>query len=247
MKAPPAGSTSSPAGGRQGQGVQIVTAGDWKFREILRLSQDQSAKFGYEHTTYDLGNLGFGLHWNVRNLTYHSVHKPSMILHRLASLRDGEVLCYLDGDAVAIKSIHSIETAVFDVAVTVRDSRDIKRIWSRGDDGDLRSWLGCINAGVMFFRKTNAAICFCETWHERTAEFGDDQAALNCLLNPDQKILGDDHLVIMPALKLRTLRSDKFNWGHWPEEPLPETRVVHCKGYSWQGTLDRLKLLGESC
>ena len=109
-----------------------------------------------------------------------ALHKPQIIGEALDKLPIGELLVYLDIDAIPIRKFDEVDILDYDIGVT-------KRI--NGDDTHIGCvpMVGMINAGVIFFRNTPSVRKFVQNWQDVCNRLGGDQYALNELLLPEGK------------------------------------------------------------
>jgi len=193
----------------------IVTAGCKRFRKLINYSVKQAEKYDYEMQIYDLGDLGFGKPFEVLNSSFkdngfykvmndksgwctRALHKPSVIED---ALKNHSCILYLDGDAFITDKIDLDMN--FDIGVTLR---------KEGRDGVM----GRVNAGVLFFVKTNYTIEFIKTWKMLTIELENDQLALNQLLDENKH-----------ECNVKWLPGEIYN-NYYDELP-EDVKIVHCK------------------
>jgi len=112
-----------------------------------------------------------------------------------------ELVVYLDADTVLRQRIDEV-IGSYDVGVTIRRRNEIKKNKPR------------VNAGVIFFNPGSRSFAMVERWQHETEIMGNDQAALNNLL--------DD-----PTYTIREFPTDIYNWYYFPDEPPEEAKILH--------------------
>ena len=180
----------------------IITAGNHRFFDVINHSVSQCKKLGYQIEVYDLLNLGFGKAWTVTNSSfqkngfYHrmascgwcskGLHKPEIIEDALNNHKTFVV--YLDGDAVIASNIDEV-VGDFDVGVTIRSPAEMQAHMAQANslkEPEKTNKKACqANAGVLFFQYTDKTLAFVKRWKEKTRELGNDQLAINKLVNPN--------------------------------------------------------------
>ena len=237
----------------------IVTAGDWRYKAFIEQSVTAAQKFGYQTLVYDLGGLGRGIPFAIDDRSfeangYSEIHadsrwhtkarfKPALIRHALRN-NPGRFIVWLDGDACLADSIDEIFSDDYDIGVTARKFTETWRCWNTANHA-LESdptfvVMGELNAGVMFFNPTLAALAFVDQWAQKTVELGDDQLALNRLVNPTNAQLSDmvgkRYGAFVPkTLSVGGARVKTFpygyNWRRWPRQPRSgEAKILHFCG-----------------
>jgi hypothetical protein len=133
----------------------IVSMADAAFKDRVEFSMKQAKKFGYDMRVFDMGGLGFGepyvapQSYSSHRLSHRAkmcMIKPRIMLKALDT--SDETVVFLDADAFLVKPIDEIETDDYDVGVTYKG-------------GEKRTY---INAGVIFFKQTDAARDFLWDW-----------------------------------------------------------------------------------
>jgi len=173
----------------------ILTAGNFRFKKMIKTSIKQSKKMGYTPFVYDLGGLGlgklleikdksfqekghFGYHQGIENRQIRGIHK--LTLFRDYYNRRFDFTVYIDGDAILVDKIDEVK-GDYDIGLTVRPKEEFDAI-DRQFNGAKNLVDGYINAGVMFFNYTEAALRFMDIWIKEAKRLKDDQIALNSLL-----------------------------------------------------------------
>lgn len=224
-----------------GEGPALfVTGANARFRSIVEIQRAQLEGLGYRSVCFDLGGLGEGPALTVADALFHArghyhmrhgwrtraLHKPALIARALDAVGDGEVVVYLDGDAICYERVDELARPGFDVGVTVRWR------WERGTTPEFAAYMGRFNAGVIVFRKTAATARFVEAWAAKTDEVGNDQRALNALLNPRRREVAIDETFEEAGVVVRAFDGMVYNN---PEKfvgrPL---KIVHYKAQRWQ-------------
>jgi hypothetical protein len=216
----------------------ILTAGDKRYSQIAAYAVAKAEALGYRTVAYDLGGLGFGVEWKVRDRSFQkhgyyaefedhffstARHKPGVIEHCLRTKSTFVVYC--DADAVVIRNIDEV-AGDYDVGVTLRRPEEF------GDDVPerIRTYRGRINAGVLFFNYGKAALRFLALWKKAMQKWPDDQWALNEMLCPN--------LAAPPqmyrGIRIRTFPSDQYNYCYFPEEPPVNAKILHYRCGEWE-------------
>ena len=221
--------------------MKIITAGDATYKELVAGAVAMNKKVGYDTLVYDIGGLGFGKPFDIsedlemirtskRTLyTGKTVQKgsfkPKVILDALESFPNEKAFAWIDSDAFCIKEIHYIMyRKVFDIAVTMR---------RKGEHAGtpFPMWDQYINSGVVLINNSEHVREFIRQWIARvpTTEALSDQEALNYLC--DAPLLQEPGKVYnVNGYKILNLTTDEYNFYYFPEEPHPDTKVLHFKG-----------------
>lgn len=222
-----------------------VTAADEKFKPILDLWEERVIACGMTPVIYDLGGLGRGQSfipmvkgYNLFRLQgYYStlasgqyksraVHKPLICEHAAKEL--AAPFLYLDMDAI-LRGEPTKMYGDWAVGVTVRPPSE----WDRTTD-EKRSYLGKINAGVLWFNNMPDSRDFIAAWKKMTLEEENDQRALNLLL---AQIERDQLLKEFGAMPFPT---EIYN--NYYTDGIDRAVIVHLKNNEWQGkTTDELR------
>ena len=218
----------------------FVTGANERFRPIVEIQRAHLERLGYRSLCFDLGGLGCGPTLTVDDSEfqarghYHerhgwktrALHKPALVARALEAVGDGEVVVYLDGDAICYERVDELAGPGFDIGATVRWR------WERGMTADFRAYMGRFNAGVIVFRKTPATARFVTAWAAKTEELGNDQRALNALLNPRQREVAIDETFDAAGITARAFDGMIYNN---PEKFVGRPqKIVHYKSQSWQ-------------
>jgi hypothetical protein len=222
----------------------FITAANARFAPIARVQQRELARLGYATTVYDLGGLGAGVPlpvahagfhasgvYHVRDgRTSHALHKPDVIGHALAALEPERILVYLDADAICFAHIDEIFAQPFDVALADRDR------WDLAHDDVSAAYVGQFNAGVLGFRNTPATARFVARWRELTAELGNDQRALNTLVNPSgRRITAGARVTAAGGAAVHVIAGDVYN--NRERYTRLGIKIVHFKRERWRAWL----------
>lgn len=161
--------------------MQIITASNAKYMDILRMSLYNNSLVGYQPFIYDINStLGMGSPIKVEepNPAFRgrgiSPYKPDIILDSIEKfLPHHKTIIWMDADAFAISPLDEIdEDDDFDLGVTIRTEEETKSITSKtkwiknafnqkmaGNKNPMRSiilhtaeWRAYINAGVIFVK-----------------------------------------------------------------------------------------------
>jgi len=113
----------------------------------------------------------------------------------------------------------------YDVGVTMR----------RKEERGATQWpthYGFLNAGVLFFNHTPAAFRFIDLWEDeiKNTRSQSDQEALNLVILQATDLTEYNKVFNWNGIRIKIFRCDDYNFFYWPQEPMPETKIVHCKG-----------------
>ncbi len=206
----------------------ILTAGNAKFKTMIKHSRSTAVKLGYQFFVYDLGDLGFGEKLFLPSpVKTTCVHKPGMIRKFLQTTK--EFTTYLDGDAFLVDRIDEVTSADYDIGVTVR----------RQDEYEVSKSFGWLNAGVMFFRP--GALPFIDLWEQHATDMQDDQLGFNRIINPDNLYIRPDQVLTIGAARIKTFPADIYNYYHFPEKP-GRAKVLHFRSINWNYRRDHIPL-----
>ncbi len=183
--------------------MRIITAGDHRFRDSVAFNVGRAHQFGLSIAVYDLGDVGLPdvIEWTIDDPTFkqtgryertHStrptaMHKPAMMVDAVRRF-PGEMLLYLDGDAVMFDDPRGMMPGVeFDIALVCR--RESERIVNAESRHLPRyRWTGQFNAGVMLFASTPGRDEFMRQWMQGIANEC-DQYVVNETANPDAELI----------------------------------------------------------
>jgi Nucleotide-diphospho-sugar transferase len=209
--------------------MKIVTAANGNYRRMLETSLRQNEARGYSVDVYDLdGGLGRGTRFDGRAAIQRAGYqgflgrcpwKPALLL--TTGLKQDTT--WMDADAFAIRKFDYAFDGNFDVAFTARRIAD-RRL---NLEGDILT--GLVNAGVAFFKPTDAAREFLWQWAEQVGKepSQSDQIALNRILIPDFKRNHENPEFNCLGARVNLMTTDEFNFHYYPQEPLPRTKIVH--------------------
>jgi hypothetical protein len=211
--------------------MKIVTSSDYKFRLMVNANSRNCLSLGYKLTVFDLGGLGLGERYMVNSDLviyghYHclangwkskAMHKPGLVRTAL----DGLTI-YLDADTLVVGSLDV--QGDYDIGVTVRRPQCDEDTCA--EHAEVR---GMINAGVLFFNDTLASRKFIDEWANMTLLLGNDQWALNSMINPSNRVLLPGENLLVGVTKIHTFNGELYNWYYFPEKPSPDTKILHFK------------------
>ncbi len=221
--------------------IQIVTAANDSFRWWYDQLAYSASLLHYPIEIYDLGNLGFGLpyqsevplhpdgYYKVIDQKWKSkaLHKPDILADYLKHHSGFTV--YLDADIYVYQDIHEIVNAAnghYDVGVTVRSELEMRKNASKNN----HKYTGYLNAGVAFFKPTEQAKAFVATWQEKTKELGNDQMALNELVNPTQLELKPGDTLLQNGCRIHLFQGEVYNFDyHLDSELKGHEKIMHFK------------------
>lgn len=202
----------------------VVTAGTAEYRPIIEKQALQCRALGYEHRIYDLGGLGIGQPFEVREADLKpsigdslppATFKPRLLMRNFVP---GQIVCWLDGDCLPLRSFEPF--SVSDAAVTLRPAAEIEQ-------SGVRS-LDYLNSGVVWIRNLD----FAAEWLRQSEMLNSDQDGLIDAVAPAFKkrqwinALGK---TIITPLGFRVKVLDAMQWNCWHLPPKAETRILHFK------------------
>jgi hypothetical protein len=219
--------------------------GDQKFQDRFRFSKVISTtarnarRFGYGVEIYDLGELGMGTPFRVEDKHFaemghyqrepiggyksKALFKPALMKECLTKNR--QITAYLDGDAELRRPIDGVISDDYDVGVTLRDRSEMETEWYR----DHKAIVKYLNAGVIFFNYTDAALGFIDRWEKLTDEVGNDQMALNQLACTEHyPAPGEVHVI--DNVRIKYFPCMKYNYYYFYELLPSRASIMHFKG-----------------
>ena len=216
---------------------QIRKNPKFSFRSIIENTESKAIECGYKSVIYDLGGLGIGEKFTVEDETFakegfykevkkgyksKSLFKPDIVKHCLETHK--EFTAYIDGDAQLCDNIDEI-IGDYDIGVTLRKPSELETDWYE-DYGDIA---GYVNAGVIFFNSTPAALKFVDVWRQTTIEVGNDQKALNKLVSPD-KYPEVNSTITLNNTRIKFFPTNQYNYYYFNDGLEPNIKIMHFKG-----------------
>lgn len=209
----------------------IVTCSNEATKPLLDRSLAQNSSAGYEVCVYDINReIGIGIPFDINHKFQTGPErkggklpfKPKLIKRALVDNR--RLIAYMDADAFAIRRFDEVNTDDYDVGVTMR------RPSERGSTS-WPSFYGFINAGVMFFNFTNSAFKFIDLWDAelKNSKANSDQEALNMVVLQATDLTEYNKVFVWNGIRIKVFKCEDYNFYYWPQEPLPTTKIVHCK------------------
>jgi hypothetical protein len=132
-----------------------------------------------------------------------------------------QFIVYMDANAFAIRRFDEVNTLDYDVGMTMRRKEE------RGAT-NRPMMNGFLDAGVLFFNYTPAAFKFLEIWESELALTPSDQEALNAVVLRATDLTEYDKVFPLEGIRIKIFKCEEYNFSRWPQEPLPETRIVQC-------------------
>jgi len=196
----------------------------FSFRAVITETVKKAEELGYTPFVFDLGNLGIGELFAPRdNVSQRALFKPELI--KACMERKDDIVVYIDGDAQLCSSIDEIAEGDYDIGVTVRDTTEVNNEWYRNNF----EWVKYVNAGVIFFKPTEATKEFIKVWQKKTYEVGDDQVALNKLACPDDyPEVGS--IVTMNGVRVKFFPCKQYNYYYFNDGLVDNIKIMHFKG-----------------
>jgi hypothetical protein len=222
----------------------------FRFSKVISTTAKNAKRFGYGVEIYDLGELGIGTPFRVTDKHFtamghyerepisgyksKALFKPALMKECLTKNR--QITAYLDGDAELRRPIDGVITDDYDVGVTLRDRSELETEWYRGHKEIVKY----LNAGVIFFNYTDAALEFIDRWEKLTHEVGNDQMALNQLACPEHyPEAGTVHVI--NNVRVKYFPCVKYNYYYFYDLLPSRASVMHYKGdvrdnypFTWQ-------------
>ncbi len=212
---------------------------NFSFVGVINSTKEKAESLGYKVVVYDLGQLGFGDRYVVKDSSFmengyyskevksgyksKSLFKPDIVNRSLSAHNDTVV--YLDGDAQLLDSIDEIDTDDYDVGVTLRDKSELEGEWYESHSDIVKY----VNAGVIFFRATDATNDFVSRWDDLTQSLGNDQMALNELTCPDfYPEPGSVHTI--DGVRVKYFPGCMYNYYYFDSSFPSEAKILHFKG-----------------
>jgi len=209
------------------------------FSSVINKTIKKADELGYVTEVYDLGVLGFGRPFSVedesfKKLGYYekevvkgykskSLFKPKMVMSCIEEHQ--EMTVYLDGDAQLCESLIDTDTNDYDVGVTLRHPVELEGDWYE-EHIEIAKY---VNAGVIFFRPTEATTKFLKNWDILTDEIGNDQMALNKLTCPDYyPEVGS--VVEINGIRIKYFAGEEYNYYYFKELKSTGVKIMHFKG-----------------
>ena len=200
--------------------MKFVVAANHRFKDQAMKCIYSITDLNYSALVYDLGGLGFGFPFEVKDQSFQStgcyktgftkwrsraMHVCDVVKQAFLYTEPGETLVYLDADTRLLSRIDEVEALPFAVGVTIRPENE----WPM---------LGRANSGVVLFRNCIPARLFVDDWSYSTTNTGSIQEGLNTTL---EKVKENDlaHVEEFPTAI--------YNNYHEPNNPPPGTKIIH--------------------
>ena len=158
--------------------IVIVQAGNAKHAKELRCTKKRCDKFGYEHSSYNLGGLGFGTNFFTapedleRHRGFISCRfKPKMLRVESQIWDKQTILVYLDADVALVQSLGDL-SFLHGPGAVLRPLDETEREAHQPD-------VGRINTGILFFRCDAKSKRFIDAWDIRSRQRPTEQRAFN--------------------------------------------------------------------
>jgi hypothetical protein len=196
--------------------ITTVIAGDANFRKYVDKAVACSKNVGYEPVVYDLGGLGYGIPFEARvspKVGAKIPSKPGIIMETLKTVNEGDYVVWIDADALIEKRIDEIMFD-YDIGVTVRQRKQIENSLP-------------INAGIVFVKKTPAALKFVKEWIKLCETGVSDQQELNKLCNITT--VDTDTTVVRDNVKIHVFPCKIYNNVYFAKKKVPHAKIKHYK------------------
>jgi hypothetical protein len=211
----------------------------FSFKNVISETVRKAKSLGYTPIVYDLGSLGIGEPFYVDDLTFktkgyydtkvlgdyksRSLFKPEIVKRCMNTYND--IIVYLDGDAQLYDSIDEVKTEDYDIGVTLRDPSEFESNWYQKHFEIVKY----VNAGVIFFRPTEATKKFLDSWKQMTKNLGNDQMALNKLTCPDNYPAPNTILTIN-GIRIKYFPCTQYNFYYFDTGINRNIKIMHFKG-----------------
>jgi hypothetical protein len=198
------------------QTLKIIVAGDKNFKPFVENAVNYNSRLGYKSLVYDLGELGFGTPFTARfsdEVNAKIPSKPHIVEHALMSCNDGEFVVWLDADALIVQPIDDIIDN-YDVGVTLRQPK-------------LTEHSLPINAGIVFFKKSQPTMDFISKWKSLCDKDISDQPPLNQLCKLTSKDIGST--IIRDGVRIKGFPCRIYNNFYFAKKNHPEAKIKHYK------------------
>ena len=187
----------------------ILTAGDRKFKDFLKVSKMRAENFGYKFMKYDLAGKDF----RKVDRVFKNLWKFPLILDAFNKTYDK--LVWLDGDAFLWGKLDLDWD--FDIGVTMRRQKEILEY----DDP--------LNSGVVFVNNTDKAKEFLEEISETDGKI--DQSVLTELVGEVTCFTEYYGVFKRKGVRIKTLPTDKYNCYYFNEKLNDKDNLIlHFKG-----------------
>ena len=196
--------------------IKVVIAGDKNFEAYVKKGTITTQALNYDVLVYDLGGLGYGKPFIGRvsdEVNAKIPCKPHIILDALSEVEENEYLVWLDADAMIIDKIDEIQED-YDIGVTVRQPKAVENTMP-------------INAGIVFVRKTSAAIEFIKKWIILSDQGVSDQPPLNQLASVVCADIGST--VIRGGTRIKVYPCAVYNNFYFAKKDKPGIKIKHYK------------------
>lgn len=211
----------------------------FSFRGVIGETIRRAEECGYKTDVYDLGTLGIGEPYLVQDKTFSkkgyyekevvqgykskSLFKPALV--KLCMAKHDDLVAYLDGDAQLVGCLDDVDTDDYDIGVTLRTPLELDSEWYKAHKEVVKF----VNAGVIFFRPTRAALDFVNTWLDLTDTIGNDQMALNKLTcTEDYPEVGS--VQVLNGARIKYFPCRLYNFYHFEDGISDDIRILHFKG-----------------
>jgi hypothetical protein len=209
------------------------------FRAVIAATARKAQECGYRPVVFDLGTLGVGERHVVEDVSFttngyysreplpnyktKSLFKPDLV--QIALDRHNDTIAYLDGDAQLIGCLGDVQQGDYDIGVTLRPKWETESAWHK----QYVDIVKFINAGVIFFKPTPAAVKFVGDWKRRTAEVGNDQMALNRMACPE-RYPGPYSTHTLNGCRIKYFPCEEYNFYFFGMISHEKAKILHFKG-----------------
>ena len=218
--------------------ILVITAANKKLKNMCDVLVRSLVDLRQKYHVYDLGELGYGEPFvgEVYEDAGRKIpSKPFMVKDALSKVNAGEYVVWMDADTILWQSLHGIQDrGSYDIGVTVRGVKFF-------NDQP-------INAGVMFFRKTESTLKFVDIWCQRmnkidgTKQGRSDQREMNYFLRGNLPTNWTNEIVTIQNTRFKLFDCKIYN--NWRfKKPQLHAKITHYKSsyrHNWpKRTIDR--------
>lgn len=238
--------------------MKIITAADFKFKDIVNLSINQTKLAGYNTHIYSISNsLGFGEPFDTNEYNLDLINNLNIcqelnLKQYYRKLNENNELELIPIGRLAYKPYIIRDSLKYNEFIVWLDAdafiiKDIDEINDNSYDIGItiRPEIervnciypilnGYINAGVLFFNNTENTKNFINEWIKEIpkTKFLSDQEALNRIIlkyKPNYQFNDVGEIFTINNIKIKTFSTREYNWYYYPEEPLENTKIIHIK------------------
>lgn len=206
--------------------LKIVTASTPKYDHIFEISEKKNRSLGYEvfcsHGGEEYEKIVYKSQHPIRQCAW-KIGVMDKFVKRIKPFSTFGV--WIDADAYAIRNFDEAANSDYDIGFTLRRPADRNLT-------KFRIAYGYLNTGVVFLNTTDKCQEFLALWQKECADnpgMSDQEAANRLILKCDRLENADGHVAWLGDIRIKIFPTDLYNFINAPEEPGPETKIVHFK------------------